>query len=98
MATIQYVGKAGAGVAESRYEKERADRLAMENALLRGEMVDVKGFNEELQKGFAELRTMILRSELKAQSQDKLLRRLESIKKNVQDYRPPFRSFFHRNV
>ena|SRR5580693_1293555 len=83
---------------ESRYEKERADRLELENAMLRGKMVSIEDFNDELKKGFNEIRTGILQSELKPASQDRLLRRLEAIKKNAHAFRPPLRSFFRRNV
>ena len=77
---------------ETRVEKERADRLALENQILRGEVWSSQEVMNELEKGFSAIKAEILRSDLDPAKQDELLKTLVSIKKNVSSRAPRMKS------
>lgn len=82
---------------ESRVEKERADRLEMENEILRGELLSLPLVIKEIAKGFMMIRARILGSNLEPAEQDELLNSLVAIKKNAIEQRPPIRFLRRRN-
>lgn len=83
MAEIVYRNARDTERVETRLEKERADRLALENQILRADVLSTPDVISEMEKGFAQIRAIILRSTLEKADQDDIFKTLSSIKKNA---------------